>query len=187
MAELASKPADKNVNNARPTSSDSSSKDYIKYIYIFLQQIIPSPNLIFFFLLLTRQSRLLLHASLAFILFFLLFFLLLLLLSMSLCLLVLLPLDCVVVSSSCCLAPIGASLFLRSFDREDCLNACFRVDQRYISKLHPSIHPSSTRAWSRMCRLQTKPRKHSLSFPPLLWCSRRSRSACLPFPADVRL
>lgn len=48
MAELASKPADKNVNNARPTSSDSSSKDYIKYIYIFLQQIIPSPNLIFF-------------------------------------------------------------------------------------------------------------------------------------------
>lgn len=37
-----------------------------------------------------------------------------------------------------------------------------------------SIHPSSTRAWSRMCRLQTKPRKHSLSLlssPSLLLSS----------------
>ena len=137
MVELASKPADKNVNDARPTSSDSSSKDYIKYIYIFLQQIIPSPNLIFvFFSWHANPACSFMHP-------WHLFYFFIISSSSSFNVFVsptVLPLDCVVVCSSCCLAPIGASLFLRSFDREDCLDAYFRVDQRYISKLHPSIH-----------------------------------------------
>lgn len=93
-----------------------------------------------------------------------------------------------VVCSSCCLAAIRPSLFfLRSSGREDCLNADFRVDQRYISKLHPSIHLRLEREAGCVVyrRSQENTVSLSLSFPPLLCRSRRSRSACLPFPADV--